>query len=317
MLLRPRVLQRLGGAVMLSVIVTGLAFAKEEKKEKAPAGVAPLWVEPTDLTSRDLFYGVGGKSLAPQLGASYAYVSADTTGHSKGYHVVGPDGRKWRIKLGDEAQSEIVVSRLLWAIGYYQPALYYVEDWKLTGHDAGAVKPGRFRLSSDHATEGEWAFDKNPFVGTRELHGLIAANLLLNNWDLAASNNRIYRVKAKHEAKLYYVAQDIGGALGATGLPIGSRNKIEDFERQEYVRGVEHGRVKFDYHGRHRGLLEDITPADVAWVCGLLARLSDQQLHDAFRAADYQPAVADRYIAKIKEKIAQGVALNATSEVPR
>ena len=311
------VLQRLGGALLVLATVIDPASAKEEGNKAKSGSLAPLWVEPKDIASRDLYYGVGGKGKAPQHGASYAYVSSDTSGHSKGYHVVGPDGRKWRIKIGDEAQSEIVVSRLLWAIGYDQPALYYVEDWKLTGHDGGETKPGRFRLTSDHATEGEWSYSENPFVGTRELHGLIAANLLFNNWDLAPSNNRIYRVKGKHGATLHYVAQDVGGALGATGLPIGTRNRIEDFEGQEFVRGVEKGRVKFDYHGRHRGLLDDITPADVSWVCGLLARLTDNQLSDAFRAAAYEPDVAGRYIKKIKEKLAQGVALHGGDEAHR
>ena len=316
MLLGSPNLQRLGGAFLLSVFSLQLAIAEEEKKAKTGT-LAPLWVEPKDIASRDLFNGVGGKEKAPQRGASYAYVSSDTSGHSKGYHVVGPDGRKWRIKIGDEAQSEIVVSRLLWAIGYYQPALYYVDDWKMTGHDGGETKPGRFRLTSDHATEGEWSYAKNPFLGTRELHGLIVANLLVNNWDLAPSNNRIYRVKTKHEATLHYVAQDIGGALGATGLPIGTRNKIDDFEGQQFVQGVKDGHVKFDYHGRHRGLLSDITPGDVAWVCGLLGQLTDNQLHDAFRAAAYEPDVAERYIRKIKEKVAQGIALKAPAEAAR
>src|SRR5262245_25223581 len=229
MLHGPTILRRLGGVLLLSTCARLPAIAKEEEAAKSGT-LAPLWVEPKDIASRDLFNGAGGTEKAPQRGASYAYVSSDTSGHSKGYHVVGPDGRKWRIKIGNEAQSEVVVSRLLWAIGYYQPALYYVDDWTLTGHDGGEKKPGRFRLTSDHSTEGEWSYAKNPFVRTRELHGLIAANLLVNNWDLAPSNNRIYRVKTKRGATLHYVAQDIGGSLGATGLPIGTRNKIEDFE---------------------------------------------------------------------------------------
>jgi hypothetical protein len=299
-------------ALVALACAAGPAFGGKDAKRDAE--VAPLWVEPKDLESRDLFYGVGGKEQAPQAGADYRYVSSDTSGHSHGYHVTGPDGRKWRVKLGDEAPSEIVVSRLLWAIGYYQPALYYVSDWKLTGHGNEPTKPGRFRLGSDHATEGEWSFAENPFVGSRELHGLIAANLLFNNWDLAPSNNRVYRVKTKGDgARLWYVAQDIGGTLGKTGLPIGTRNKIDDFESQKYIREVKEGRVSFDYHGRHRGLLKDVTPEDVAWVCGLLARLSDQQLGDAFRAADYPDDLAARYIRKIKDKIHEGVALGAPS----
>ena len=49
-----------------------------------------------------------------------------------------------------------------------------------------------------------------------------------------------------------------------------------------------------------------ITPEDVAWVSGLLGRLSDTQWNDAFRAAGYEPENARRFIAKLKEKVDQG-----------
>jgi hypothetical protein len=129
--------------------------------------------------------------------------------------------------------------------------------------------------------------------------------LLLNNWDLAASNNRIYEVGKE----LRYVVQDLGGSLGKTRWPIGSRNDIEDFESQDFVRGVERGRVLFDYHARHKHLLRGIAPDDVVWVCRLMARLSDRQLADAFRGAGYADDVAARYVRKLRAKIAQGLAL--------
>jgi hypothetical protein len=40
-----------------------------------------------------------------------------------------------------------------------------------------------------------------------------------------------------------------------------------------------------------------------------MARLADAQWSDAFRAGNYAPPQADRYIARIKEKIADGLAL--------
>jgi len=308
------VLQRV--IVLTVVAIAAIASPAKEKPAGKPGDtLAPLWTEPKDLESRDLFYGVGGKAKAPTPGGAYRYEKSDTTGHSKGYYVFGEDGRKWRIKIGSEAQSEIVVSRLLWAIGYHQPALYYLADWKLTGTDSGddEMKPGRFRLISEHETEGEWSFRENPFLGTRELRGLIAANLLLNNWDLDESNNRIYRVERKGGgAELRYVCQDVGGSLGKTRLPVGSRNKIVDFESQDYVLGVEDGRVLFDYHGRHGATVRMVTPEDVVWACRLFSRLSDKQLRDAFRAAEYPDDVAARYITKIRDKIRQGLALGTS-----
>jgi hypothetical protein len=146
----------------------------------------------------------------------------------------------------------------------------------------------------------------------RAFRGLIAANLLLNNWDLKASQNRVYRVKGTRPPT-HFVVQDLGAALGKTRFitfGVGTRNDIEDFEGQRYVKGVEDGRVVFDYHGRHRELLQDITPADVVWVCRLLDRITDRQWNDAFRAAGYDGALRARFIHKIQEKIDEGLALS-------
>ena len=48
-------------------------------------------------------------------------------------------------------------------------------------------------------------------------------------------------------------------------------------------------RVVLHYGGKNRGLFKDITIDDALWIGGLLAELSDQQLVDAFRAANYTP----------------------------
>jgi hypothetical protein len=47
----------------------------------------------------------------------------------------------------------------------------------------------------------------------------------------------------------------------------------------------------------------------VQWTAKLFARLSDRQWQDAFRAGGYSSEDAARYIAKFKEKIAAGLAL--------
>ena len=50
------------------------------------------------------------------------------------------------------------------------------------------------------------------------------------------------------------------------------------------------------------GLFENISRADVRWVCGLLARLTDRQLDDAFRAAGYAEELRGRYISEDQGK---------------
>ncbi|HJQ98440.1 MAG TPA: hypothetical protein VJ826_09000 [Candidatus Polarisedimenticolaceae bacterium] len=267
--------------------------------------LAPLWEEPKDLETRDLVHGVGGAAGAPKEGETFRFESKESGGHSKGYYVYGADGRKWKVKTGDEAPSEVAVSRILWAIGYRQPVLYYLNDWRIAGGPDERPGPGRFRLVSDHDAKGEWAFDDNPFEGTQALNGLIVANLLFNNWDLAPSNNRIYEVGKER----WYVVQDVGGSLGKTRWPIGTRNNIDHFESQAFVLGTKDGRVLFDYHARHKKLLKTLKPDDVRWACRLLGRLSDRQLTDAFRGAGYPGDVGMRYVKKIRSKIDEGLAL--------
>jgi hypothetical protein len=157
----------------------------------------------------------------------------------------------------------VVVSRVLWAIGYHQPTMHYLKGWRIGG---GAAKeaPARFRLDSDHEVAGSWGWGKeNPFYGTRPLHGLIVANLLLNNWDFGVDQNRVYRVKNGDFPEIRYVVQDVGGSLGKSTWIWGTRNDIEDFESQGFVKRVRDGRAVFDYRSRHRLMVNDIPVEDV------------------------------------------------------
>jgi hypothetical protein len=47
-----------------------------------------------------------------------------------------------------------------------------------------------------------------------------------------------------------------------------------------------------------------ITLEDVQWAGALLARLSDHQWQDAFRAGGYPPELASQFIAIIQRRIA-------------
>jgi hypothetical protein len=288
-----------------------------------PVDVSPLWVEPTDLSSRDLFHGAGGPSLVPDASTPFTLIREDNTGYSPGYDVRGADGRTWSVKVGKEAQPEVVTSRVLWAIGYHQPPVYYVANWQLAGGAATAPEAGRFRADlPDRQNVGEWSLYENEFLHTQPFKGLIVTNVLLNNWDWKTSNNKIYEVTSPDSGrKRLHVMQDLGASLGKTGAPgvirwlqwrgfgQGTRNDLEGFEQQGFIRRVDGSRVEFDYRGIHGPLLEIVTRDDVAWTARLLSQISDAQWNDAFRAAGYAPDVAARFIAKIKTKIAEGVRL--------
>jgi hypothetical protein len=280
--------------------------------------MSELWVEPADIERRDLLYGPGGAEAAPRPTGRYEFVSRDLKGFSKGYDVTDEMGRHWSVKLGPEAQTEVVVSRLLWAVGYHQPAVYYLPGWGLVD-DTGMTPQGagRFRLESRTEDKLEpWAWHENPFVGTRQLTGLFVMMVLVNNWDVKTSQNMVYQVNGENRGpRHWYVVRDVGASLGRTSwfFP-GTRSDIEGFEREPFIKSINET-VEFHYRGawREPHLKQNVRPGDVRWICGLLARLSDRQWQDAFRAGGYEDQVATRYIRRLQQKIADGLKLSADS----
>jgi hypothetical protein len=296
----------------------------------SPAAIdlSELWNDPVDLESRDLFAGPA-ESSPPDVTRSFEFVEADNGGFSPGYELRDAAGVTWSVKLGPEAQTEVAVSRILWAIGFHQLPMYYVTTWSMTGGPDGHPGPGRFRPDlPGWKVVGEWSWQENPFVHTRPFKGLIVANLMLNNWDWKASNNKTYEVTGSDGTTARkYIVRDLGASLGKTSSPAplrwlgsriaqGNRNDLEDFEKQGFIEAVEQGRLDFDYDGIYQEVVDTVGIPDVVWTAQLLARLSDAQWNDAFRAAGYPPDRAARYIAKLKSKIDQGLALANRADLP-
>lgn len=321
---------RLAGVLPLALLTTfcaGRTAIRPSTDDPTRIDVAQLWAEPSNLAARDLFYGAGGKELAPDASTPYELVAVDTTGFSAGYDVRDRQGTAWSVKLGIEAQPEIVASRILWAIGFHQPATYLLPQWQLSGAqagtDAGPKPVARFRREpADHKVVAEWSWYENPFVNTQPFKGLIVANLLLNNWDWKTSNNKIYDVvDAQGTGYRMYVVRDLGASLGKTTFPQlltrtplramaqGSRNDVAGFEEQGFIKSVDGQHVSFDYRGIHGRLVDTVTIDDVVWTCRLMSQLSDQQWREAFRAAGYSDADQQRFISKMRTKIQNGLAL--------
>jgi hypothetical protein len=310
-------LRRLALWTLTAGIALGVACAKPMVSTlpgpPTEAQLAELWVTPE--SDRDLFWGVGDKRLAPDPEANYKVIEIKRGGFSRGYTVEGPDGREWSAKFPPEAPTEVVSSRILWGIGYHQPPIYYLEHWTAErATTPNPQMPARFRESKPDLhgldPEGDWSYFRNPFVGTRQLAGLLVLQAMLGNSDLKDDNNRLYVLdKPLHGAARWYVARDLGQTFGRTGIINAPRGNIQVFEETPFIRGVENGRVRLDYRGRHKGLFENITPADVRWICERLDALTDKQWDDAFRAGGYAKPLAERFIRRMKQKIEEGLAL--------
>ncbi len=209
--------------------------------------------------------------------------------------MTGPDGVEWSAKIGPEAQTEVLVSRLLWGLGYHQPPLHYLPSWNLVQENGDVRKESeaRFRpkLESLERLKDPWSWTENPFLGTRPFKGLLITLLILNSTDLKNDNNSIYELKQPVGGGVlrarWFVVRDLGAALGETGKLFPRRNWIEGFEDEAFIEGVEDGRIQFAFTGRHQELLDMITPADLQWAATHLRRVTDQQWRDAFRAANY------------------------------
>ena len=304
--------------MVLIVAGCGGAVSRVRTAGKPSASeLAQLWVDPGPAP-RDLFWGSGGRRHAPPADAVYVLQSRDDTGFSVSYDVVGPDRMEWSAKIGPEAQTEVVVSRILWGLGYHQPPLYYLPSWTIDGGDgARRESEARFRpkLPDLKRLNDPWRWDDNPFLGTREFHGLLVVLLMLNSTDLKDENNSVYELTTPIEgASRWFLVRDLGAALGETGKLYPRRNWLEGFEKSGFITRITDDGVEFDYQGRHRSLLATITPSDVRWAAERMHRLTDRQWEEAFRAGNYAAPAAQRYIGRIEQKIAEGLSLTASRE---
>jgi hypothetical protein len=284
-----------------------------------PASQAPLkelWQEPTNIGRRDVFDGPWGAEHAPDPNVTYTFVSRKQQGTNPGVTVTDPGGKEWHVKQpthtdqGAEGPIEVTLSRVLSAVGYHQPPVYFVPTLKIADRRGVHVEPGgRFRLTEKSMKHvGEWSWQQNPFVGTRPYNGLLVILLMFNSSDLKNENNALYRIRGESESdvKSWYVVRDLGTALGETDRFAPQRGDVELFARLPFMTGVKDGHVQFYYNGWHKELFMSITPEDVAWASDLLGRLTPQQWSDAFRAGGYTPAIADRFIGRLQQKIAEG-----------
>jgi hypothetical protein len=311
---------------MVAALALGCAVAAHTTPLPETSALAAWWQPPTDLPTRDLFWGPWGREHAPDPNAEYTFLRPKVGGFNPGVVVRDPRGREWHVKQasehhGAEGPSEVVLSRVLSAIGYHQPPVYYLPSFHmLDAKGRMRVEPGgRFRVHDASLTDrGEWTWQKSPFIDHPSFNGLLAILMLFNQSELKNSNNTLYSVKGDPSASEWYVVRDLGNALGRTGKIAPQRNNLELFAESNFIAGVHHGFVDFDYHGRYGEMVRDrITPADVAWGCNLLARLTDRQWNDAFRAGGYPPDEAARFIAILRSRIAEGQRIGAAGATTR
>jgi hypothetical protein len=278
-------------------------------------GDAVLWRDPGDVSARNLLEGPA-EAPRPDL-SRVVYVREETGGYSPKFRVKDGAGREWVAKMGKEAQPETASVRLVNAVGYATETSYLVPCVRIEG----APRPkkqvercegaGFANVRFEARPEGwrrleSWSWQRNPFAGTKEFQGLVVLMALLNNWDLKDDNNRVVYVPGAggRRGELRYIISDLGTTFGRTGNFISrNRNEPAAYVKTRFVERVDGGLVRFDYSGKNMVLFADISVENAKWVGGLLARLSDAQLSDAFRAANYTDAEVHMLAAAVRARI--------------
>jgi hypothetical protein len=294
-----------------------------------------LWTDPGNIAERDLFYGQGGEKHQPK--PPFTFLREDMHGTNPKFDVRDAEGKKWRVKLGEEARPEVVASRLLWAVGYFANDDYLMPEARIQEmkmHRKSESEKGdkitfaRFaRKPGGQEKIATWEWKDNHFTGTRELNGIRVMMAVMNNWDLKDDNNAVYS-DDKSDRQIF-LASDVGASFGTNGLSwtrARSKGNIDSFRGSKFITRTTDSEVDFATPAAPSALLAEsfgfgaipyakrasldwigkrIPREDARWIASLLAQLTHQQLVDAFRAGNFPPDVIDMYVSLVESRIAE------------
>ena len=289
---------------------------RSEMRRRA-AGEAPLqsrraaiWRDPGPAETLDLAAGPGGRDGAPA--PPFQFIEEHASGSSPCVSVRDARGRSWRAKWGAEVHTETFAARIAWAAGYFVEVNYFVPSGRIHGAETlqrarpcidqnGTFSDARFELDErgvvKHFDEHSWAWNDNPFVGTRELNGLKIVMMLVSNWDnkdvrdvARGSNTAIFECRMGSSLEARYLIIDWGAAMGGWGNNILSRGRWDSqvfaAQSEQFVLGVEGESVLWGYKGqRTADAVNDISRGDVHWLYQYLGGISDDQLAAGLRAS--------------------------------
>lgn len=298
------------------LMLTGTADAQKRKSVKTKkatpvmTGRAVMW-EPVNIAGRDLFYGPGGREMEPDL-SRITFIKKESGGANKKYRIKDGSGRIWVAKLGVEARPETAAVRLLYGLGYKTEINYLVPTITIPGK--GTFRNVRLEARPDDVERlGVWKWKQNRFSGTQEFQGLKIMQIFMTNWDVLDKQNEILQVQGPNGPELHYIISDLGrtfGKYGNNNLPIIYRlgrktGNPRAYSNASFIDGYKNGKIDWGIKGKNRGIYKDVKIGDARWLLDKLSRLSDSQIEDAFRAANYQPAEVDMYRVAVKRRISE------------
>jgi hypothetical protein len=328
------------GVIALAVwVIVPAIWRVIGQRRVAQAGPRPLhtsthviWREPGPVAALDPVNGPGPSDGAPQ--PPFQFIEEHSAGSQPTVSVRDGRGRVWRVKWGHEVQCETFAVRFAWACGCFAEDTHFLPSGTIDGaaelqraRDCIDPRDGTFtdaRFERDDPAvnkmfeEHSWAWDDNPFVGTRELTALKLVVMLLSNWDTKdrrdvarGSNTAIFEHRladGRREAR--YLLTDWGGTMGRWGTNPATRGRWDaaGFAEQTpgFVTGVADGYVTFGYAGQRTADVAHQIPLDhVRWFVPYLERLTDDFLARALTASGAAPEEVPVFATALRQRIGQ------------
>ena len=305
-------------------LISAFRVAKKTAGKPEPSGRPVLWRDPGEIEKLDLFHGPGGPLGKPE--PPFRFMEEHSTGSSPSLSVRDARNRVWRIKWGDEVNTETFCTRFAWACGYFVETTYFLSEGKIEGvkeldraskclDENCCFREARFELDEKGLNksfeENSWSWNDNPFVRTKELNGLKILFMLFSNWDnkdqrdvARGSNTAIFRC----ENELRYLIIDWGASMGKWGTSFVSRGKwdCQGFASQNpgFLKRKPDGSLAWGYLGqRTEDISDGVIIDDVRWFYQYAGRISDNQIRDALKASGADAAVTDCFTRALRERL--------------
>ena len=316
--------QVLRGALAVVVVVSTIfaqQHAKKTDRDQISPGKRVLWMNPGNVARMNFKYGVGGAHRQPQ--PPFRFIKEDSSGSTAKVFVMDSRGLTWNLKWGSEARPTTFCTRLAWACGYFASAEYFMSQGKIDNVHGltrassrisrdGSFENARFQLRPDSPKflkDSKWKWDENPFLGSHEMQGLKLLTVLVSNADAKNSNLGVFMDDEAGKPVYRYAVIDWGFTLGKWGNAFTHTMwDCDGFSDQtrKFIKGVENGRVRFDYSAKRDGdLSDDISVSDVQWLMQYLGKITDAQLRAGLTASGATPDETECFTRSLRDRIEQ------------
>jgi hypothetical protein len=304
-----------------------------------------IWHEVRSAEANDLRFGPGGEAHLPA--PPFEFVEELLSGSHPSVSVRDANNRVWRVKWGAEAKPETFCVRFAAACGYFAEVTHYVASGRIEGvttltrargslGEDGTFSGARFELEDPAVhmlfDEHSWAWNDNPFVGTKQLDGLKIVAMLLSNWDTKdrrdvarGSNTAIFEYRvSRFGSEARYLIIDWGGSMGKWGTTVISRDRwdVDGFEAQTpgFVSGVHDDVVDFGYQGQRTAEIARGIPVNhVRWFHKRARRITEPALREGLRISGATEDESIRFARALMTRIQalhEAVVLSESRETP-